>query len=230
MRSRKALEIAQGGLRAKFAPQRRGRGRPPLEIDPVAVSLLAREGHSTRVIGEYLLCDPGTIRRRFGHLLHAAQDYRIRWSWVVQDATLEGLQREGWLSSPPAPQASSFIHRTYGRRTREQRHPGRPKLAINKDWVLELLLAGYAPKGIAREVGCSVRTLGRRFPDLLAGQVDRGTLERLIFRLVIEEGNSAALLLLARRLAGKTAGEPSETKKRKSRSASEVSYEPMAQK
>ncbi len=200
MRSRQTLETEQIRLRVKFAPVQRGRGRPPLEIDPVAVYLLARDGHSARAIAQHLVCHPGTIRRRFGPLLHAAQDYRIRWSWLGQDATLEWLQREGWPNSPLAPEFCGSIHLANHRRILKQRRPGRPKLPINKERVLELLLAGYAPKGIAREVGCSVRTLARRFPGLLAGQLDRGIFERLLFRLAIREGNSAALLLLGRRL------------------------------
>ncbi len=230
MQPRESLDVAQASLRAKFQPERRRRGHPPLEIDPVAVYLLARDGHSAPAIAQQLCCHPGTIRRRFQSLLQAAREYRIRWSWFGQDFTLEWLQREEWASSPPAPQPSGSIHRSNGRRTPKQCRPGRPKLAINKERVLELFLAGYAPKGIAREVNCSVRTLERRFPDLLAGRLDRRTFERLLFRMAIQDGNTAALLLLVRRLYRQDRRRAEREKKRKFRSACEGSYDPAGQK
>ncbi len=217
LQSQQSLRTGQARLRAKFALEQRGRGRPPLDIDPVAVYLLARDGHSARAIAQYLLCHPGTIRRRFRALLQSAREYRMRWSWLGQDVTLELLQREGHQSSLPAP-VLTFMHRTNDRRRQKRqrsdlvpahrilfrqqarRRAGRPKLAINKEQVLELLLQGYTPQGIAPALSCSVRTLERRFPELLAGHFDPSTLNRLLFRSAIGEGNLPGLLLLARRL------------------------------
>ncbi len=199
MQPRQSLELAQARLRAKYQPRRRRRGRPELEIDPVAVYLLARDGQSARAIARYLDCDPGTIRRRFGGMLHWAWEYERRWSWLGADSTLQWLQREAW---PGALYRANISHIRRGgsRGTGPRRRRGRPQVAINKERVLELWLQGYAPRGIAREVGCSVRTLQRRFPALLAGYIAPGTYNRLLFRSAIAEGNLPALLLFARRL------------------------------
>ncbi len=66
---------------------RDGRGCPLLEFDPAVVYSMAREGHSSRAIAEYLCCDPATIRRRFGRLLRAGWwEYRTRWARLNYDA------------------------------------------------------------------------------------------------------------------------------------------------
>jgi hypothetical protein len=46
---------------------------------------------------------------------------------------------------------------------------GRPRLNIEEDTIIRLLQRGYTPKGIAIALGCSRRTLGRRFPYLIPG-------------------------------------------------------------
>ncbi len=92
MKSPASLALAQIRLRAKYASPRRSRGRPPLEIDPVSVYWLARDGCSTRDIAASLRCDPGTIRRRFGALLEYARLYRARWDWLDGDPMLRSLE------------------------------------------------------------------------------------------------------------------------------------------
>ncbi len=52
------------------------------------------------------------------------------------------------------------------------RAAGRPPLRINKDVVTELVLRGYTLRGVAIHLGCSERTLRRRFPELVHADLD----------------------------------------------------------
>ncbi len=99
------------------------------------------------------------------------------------------------------PKALRQAQQAMRRRSREQRSPGRPPLAIDEERVAELLLAGYSPRGIALELDCSARTLTRCFPHLLAEPRDLPRfLDRLLFKLAVRDHDPQALLMFARRL------------------------------
>ncbi len=86
-------------------------------------------------------------------------------------------------------------------RVRNGRGPGRPQLAINEDQVMEFLFQGYAPRGIALALDCSLSTLKRRFPMLRTGQIDWRRLVRpWLFKLAIQYKDPVALLYFARAL------------------------------
>ncbi len=97
------------------------------------------------------------------------------------------------------------------RRLSTGRGPGRPRLHINKYEVEELLLKGYSVRGIAIALGCSVRTLERRFSPLLRMPLDPSMSSgSVLFKLAVREHDHCALLYLGEQLAEEDARNAAE--------------------
>ncbi len=86
------------------------------------------------------------------------------------------------------------------RRQQCPRRPGRPRLRINEDQIIELLLAGYSRRGVAIHYGCSQRTLERRFAAFFRPPFDLTKLARhLLFRAAIVQKDPRALIYYAKK-------------------------------
>ncbi len=81
-------------------------------------------------------------------------------------------------------------------------HRGRPRLRIDQGAVRQLASVGFSDHEIAATVGCSAKTLRRRFAEPLRLGRARlsGSTKIELVRRALYEDDRRALLLLAKRL------------------------------